>query len=55
VGRTVGVLKEATTNFIKTVKEMGLTINVQKTKYMKVTKRPSDTRMLKLEDQNLKE
>jgi hypothetical protein len=46
VGRTVGVLKEATTNLTKAAKEMGLTISMQKTKYMKVTKRPN-MRMLR--------
>jgi hypothetical protein len=51
VGRTVGVLNEATTNLIKGAKEMGLTINMHKTKYIEVTKRPTTTRMLRVDDQ----
>ena len=30
---------------------MGLTVNIQKIKYMKVTKTPTDTKILKIEDQ----
>jgi transaldolase len=33
VGRTVGVLKGATTNITIAAKEIGLTNNMQKTKY----------------------
>jgi flagellar basal body rod protein FlgB len=51
VGRTVGVLKEATTNLIKAAKEMGLTINMQKTMYTDVTKLRTNTRMLRVDDQ----
>jgi hypothetical protein len=51
VGRTTGVLKKSITNLSKTVKEMGLTINMQNTKYMEVTKRPSNSRILKVDDQ----
>jgi hypothetical protein len=40
VGRTTGVLKEAIINLSKAVKEMGLTINLQKTKYKEVNKKP---------------
>jgi hypothetical protein len=48
---TTGVLKEAIRNFSKSAKEMGLTINLQNTKYMEVTKRPTNSRKLKVDDQ----
>jgi hypothetical protein len=51
VGRTTDVLKEAIINLSKAVKEMGLTINLQKAKYMEVTKRLTDWRMLEVDDQ----
>jgi hypothetical protein len=51
VGRNIGVLKEAIKNLSKAAKEMGLTINLQKTKCMEVTKKPSFLRMLKVNDQ----
>jgi hypothetical protein len=51
VGRNIGVLKEAIKNLSKSEKEMGLTINLQKTKYMEVTKKPTNLRMLKVDDQ----
>lgn len=54
IGRTTGVLKKSITNLSKAVKEMGLTINMQKTKYMEVTKIQSNSRMLKVDDRNLK-
>jgi hypothetical protein len=38
VGRTTGQLKEAIINLSKAAKEKGFTINLQKTKYMEVTK-----------------
>jgi hypothetical protein len=47
VGRTTGVLKGAIINLSKAGKETGFTINLQKTKYMEVTKWPSNSRMLK--------
>jgi hypothetical protein len=49
----VGVLKEATTNVTKAAKEMRLTINMKKkkTKYTEVTERPTNARMLEVEDQ----
>jgi hypothetical protein len=34
---------------------MGLTINLQKTKYMAVTKTPCNSRMLKVDDQQYEE
>jgi uncharacterized protein (UPF0128 family) len=51
VGRTVNVLKEAITNLIRAVKKMGITTNMQKTKYIKVTKRLTNMRMLRVDDQ----
>jgi sorting nexin-29 len=51
VRRNIGVLKEAIKNLRKATKEMGLTINLQKTKYMEVTKKPTNLRMLKVDDQ----
>ena len=30
---------------------MGLTVNMQKTKYMEVTKRPTNTKMLKIDNE----
>jgi hypothetical protein len=50
LGRTTDVLKEAIINLSKTTKEMGLTIDLQKTKNKEVTKRPSNSRMLKMND-----
>jgi len=35
----------------KTEQVMGLTINMQKTKYMEITKEPTNTKMLKTDDQ----
>jgi hypothetical protein len=46
VGRTTGVLKQTIINLRKAEKSMGLTINLQKP--------PSNSRMLKVDDQNLK-
>jgi hypothetical protein len=38
VGRTIGgVLRKSITNLSKGAKEMGLTVNMPKTKYMEVT------------------
>jgi hypothetical protein len=51
MGRTTGVLKETIINFSKAAKEMGLTINLQKPKYMEVTKRSTHSKMLKVDDQ----
>jgi sorting nexin-29 len=51
VGRNIGVLKEEIKNLSNTAKEMGLTINLQKTKYMEVTKKPTNLRMLEVDDQ----
>jgi sorting nexin-29 len=39
VGRNIGVLKEAIKNLSKPAKKMGLTINLQKTKYMEAKKK----------------
>jgi hypothetical protein len=50
VRRTLGVLKKATTNLIKAVKEMGLAINMHKTKYIEVTKRPTNMRLRKVDE-----
>jgi hypothetical protein len=35
----------------KAAQVMGLTVNIQKTKYMELTKRPTNTSMLKINDQ----
>jgi sorting nexin-29 len=53
VGRNIAVLKEPIKNLSKAEKEMGLTINLQKTKYKEGTKKPttSNLRMLKVDDQ----
>jgi hypothetical protein len=51
VGRTTDVLKEAIMNLSKVTKEIGLAINLQKTKYMEVTKWPSNPRILKVDGQ----
>lgn len=51
VGRAKSVLKEAIINLSKTVKEIGLTINLQEAKYLEVTKRPTNLRMLEMDDQ----
>jgi sorting nexin-29 len=51
VERNIGVLKEAIKNLSKAAKELGLTINLQKNKYMEVTKKPTNLRMLKVDDQ----
>jgi hypothetical protein len=45
------VLKGAITNLSKAEKEIGLTINLQKTNSMEVTKRPRNLRMFKVDDQ----
>jgi hypothetical protein len=49
VWRTTGVLKEAIINLSKAAKELGLIINLQKTKYTEVTKRPTNSKMLKVD------
>jgi hypothetical protein len=51
VGITTGVLTKAIINLSKAAKEMGLTMNLPKTKYMTVTKQPSYSKMLKMDDQ----
>jgi nicotinamide mononucleotide (NMN) deamidase PncC len=51
VDRTTGVLRKAIIYSSKAAKEMGLTINLTKMKYMAVTKRPSNLKMLKVVDQ----
>jgi hypothetical protein len=51
VGRNIGVLKETVKNLSKAEKEMGLTINLHKTKYMGETKKPTNLRMLKVDEQ----
>jgi flagellar basal body rod protein FlgB len=51
VGRTTGVLKEAIRNLSIAAKEVGLTNNLQNNNYMEVTKRPTNSRMLKVDDQ----
>jgi hypothetical protein len=50
VGRTTGLLKGTIINVGKSVKKMGLCIICKKTKYMEVTKRPTGSRMLKVDD-----
>jgi hypothetical protein len=45
------VLKEAIINLCKAEKELGLTINLQKTTHMEVMKRPTHSRMFKVDDQ----
>jgi hypothetical protein len=44
-------MKEAIINLSKVVKERGLNNHIAKTKCMEVTKRPSNSRMLKVDDQ----
>jgi hypothetical protein len=51
LGRTTGVLKEAIRNLSKAAKEMGLTLHLQKIKYMEVTKTPTNSRTLEVDDQ----
>jgi hypothetical protein len=36
---------------LKSAQVMGRTVNMQKTKYMVVTKRPTNTKMLKIDNQ----
>jgi len=50
-GRSIEALKETMKKSTKTAQVMGLTINMQKTKYMEVTKKPTNTQMLKTDDQ----
>jgi hypothetical protein len=50
VWRFVGVLKEAITNLNKAENKMGLTTNMQKTKYMDITERLTNMRMLRVDD-----
>jgi hypothetical protein len=51
VGRTTGGLKEAIIKLSKAAKEIGFTINPQKTKYTEVTKLSSTSRMIKVDEQ----
>jgi hypothetical protein len=51
VERVTGVLKEAIINPSEAAKEMGLKVNPQKSKYTEVTKRRTNSRMLKMDDQ----
>jgi len=51
VGRSIEALKEIMKKSMKTAQVMGLTINMQKTKYMEVTKKPTNAEMLKTDDQ----
>jgi hypothetical protein len=44
------VLRKAIINLSKAAKEMGLTMNLPNTKYMTITKRPSNSKMLKVDD-----
>jgi hypothetical protein len=50
VDRTTGVLKEGIRNLSKETKELGRTINLIKL-CMEVTKRPPNSRMVKVDDQ----
>jgi hypothetical protein len=51
IGRNTGVLIEAIINLSKAAEETGLIISLQKTKYMEVIKRLSNSRLLKVNDQ----
>jgi sorting nexin-29 len=46
VGRSTDALKETIKKLMKAAQVMGLTVNMQKTKYMGVTKRPTNTKMI---------
>jgi hypothetical protein len=46
VGRSTDALRETLKKLMKVAQVMGLTVNMQKTKYMQVTKRPTNTKMI---------
>jgi hypothetical protein len=46
VGRSTDALRETLKKLMKAAQVMGLTVNMQKTKYMEVTKRPTNTKMI---------
>jgi hypothetical protein len=48
VGRSMDVLKETVNKLMKAKWVIGLTVNMQKTKHMEVTKQPISTEMLKI-------
>jgi hypothetical protein len=50
VWRSIEALKKTIKKLMKAAQVMGLTINLQKTKYMEVTKKPTNTEMLKNDD-----
>ena len=51
VGRSIDTLKERVKTLIKAAQIVGLTVNVQKTKHMKVINKSSNTKMLKTDGQ----
>jgi sorting nexin-29 len=51
VGRSTYALKETMKKLMKAAQVMGLTVNMQKTKYMEVTKRPRNTKLLVIGNQ----
>jgi len=53
VGRSRDALKKTMKKLTKAEQVMGLTVNMQKTKYMEVTQKPTNTNMLKTDNQNM--
>jgi hypothetical protein len=51
VGRSIDALKETIKKLMKAAWVMGITINMPKTKYLEVTKQPTDIEILKTDSQ----
>ena len=54
VGRSIDALKETMKKLMKAEQVLGLAVNMQKTKYMEVTQKPTNTNMLKSDNQNMR-
>jgi hypothetical protein len=47
-------MKETMKKLMKAEQVLGLAVNMQKTKYMEVTQKPTNTNMLKSDNQNMR-
>jgi hypothetical protein len=50
IGRTERAVREASENFERTARQMGLRVNEGKTEYMEVTTRPTNQKVLKVKN-----
>ena len=54
VWRFTDAMKETMKKLMKAEQVLGLAVNMQKTKYMEVTQKPTNTNMLKSDNQNMR-